>query len=155
MEANIKRHKGGQPGNRNALKRGYYSRALNRKEKHEFSLAAGIEGIDEEISLLRFEIKKAIQDGDLADLVPLSKAAFALEKLVRTRHKIFSDSRQNQLEKALENVFRNVILPMGPELTLLIASKKFPHVLDEVVNANRINESAPGTKPDLHKKENE
>jgi len=137
MENQTKRQRGGQPGNHNALKHGYYSRAFNRKEKYEFSLAAGIEGIDEEIALLRYEIKKAIHGGDLAALVPLSKAAFALEKLIRTRHKIFTNSPENKLERAFENVFRNVLFPMGPETVRSMVAARFPEYLEEYDSINK------------------
>jgi hypothetical protein len=109
-----KRKRGGQKGNHNAVKHGFYSREFNKAEQFDFNLAAGLEGIDEEITLLRFQIKKAVSGGDVKNLVPLVKAAIALEKLIRTRHKFFME-KQHGLKAALENVIRNVLVPFGTE----------------------------------------
>ena len=86
MSKKIKRKRGGQPGNQNARKHGFYSAKFNPAEQFEFRRAAGIEGIAEEIALLRCEIKKAVSGGDIRNLVPLVKATTALEKLIRTHH---------------------------------------------------------------------
>src|SRR4030065_478297 len=106
MPKKPKRKKGGQPGNQNARKHGFYSSKFNQEEKFEFRLAAGMEGISEEIALLRFEIKKAVSGGDIKNLMPLIKAAFALEKLIRTNRWIFME-KQDSLKISVEYVIRN------------------------------------------------
>ena len=118
--------RGAPKGNKNALKHGYYSQAFNKAEKLDFNLAAGLEGITEEIALLRFEIKKAVSTGDINHLVPLSKAAYALEKLIRTHHKIFLE-KQESLNTAMENVIRRVLIPLGPDAIRLVLTAKFPN----------------------------
>jgi hypothetical protein len=114
MPEQTKRKRGAPPGNRNALKHGYYSRAFKKAEKIDFNAAAGMDGINEEIALLRFEIKKAVSGGDIKNLVPLVKATEALEKLIRTHHKLYqgNKSKQIDLEEALANVYRNIVFPM-------------------------------------------
>jgi hypothetical protein len=112
MAVKIKRKRGAPRGNQNALKHGYYSRALNPAEQFDFQLASGIEGIGEEIALLRFQMKKAITVGDVTNLIPLSKAAFALEKLIRTNHRIFLE-KQNKIKDAFKSVIRDILLPLG------------------------------------------
>jgi hypothetical protein len=107
----IQRKRGAPKGNRNALKHGYYSRALNPAEQSDFRLAAGLEGISEEIALLRFQIKKAVTSGDIKNLTPLSKVAFALEKLIRTNHRFFLE-RQNRLQDAFKSVIKDILLPL-------------------------------------------
>ncbi|MGD1118450.1 MAG: hypothetical protein ABR886_03080 [Dehalococcoidales bacterium] len=107
-----KRKRGAPLGNQNAIKHGYYSRTFNAKDRFDLDFAAGMEGISEEIALLRFEIKKAISGGNIDNLVPLVKASVALEKLIRTHHRIFMEKR-NSLDIALENVIRNVLVPLG------------------------------------------
>jgi hypothetical protein len=104
------KHRGGQQGNRNAVKHGYYSRELNKEEKLDFNIAAGMQGIDQEIALLRFKIKKAVTSGDVADLIPLSKITYALEKLIRTHQKFFvlEDSKYEHFRKALEKIEREI-----------------------------------------------
>ncbi len=121
----IKRHRGAPKGNQNALKHGYYSRALNKTEQFDFTQAAGIEGITEEITLLRFQIKKAISGGDIYNLIPLSKAALALEKLIRTHHKIFV-ARQLGIKDAMEKVFKNLLASFGPDMVQKAAAFALP-----------------------------
>ncbi|MGD1119981.1 MAG: hypothetical protein ABR886_10935 [Dehalococcoidales bacterium] len=140
MKNQQKRKRGAQLGNQNAIKHGYYSRAFNQKEKYDFSLAAGINGIDEEITLLRFEIKKAVTGGDIKNLVPLSKAAYALEKLIRTRQRVFTDE-QAQIGKAVENAFRHILLPLGPEAMRSAVAYHEPQLLKEFDSLNQKNES--------------
>jgi hypothetical protein len=114
MEEQLKRKRGAPKGNHNAVKHGFYSRALNKNEQLEFDLAAGVQGFDEEIALLRFEIKKAVVTGDLVRLVPLSKAADSLEKLMRTRHKLFT--KDDTLKNRLISVYYEILGPMGVSL---------------------------------------
>lgn len=114
MAQKTKRKRGAPKGNQNALKHGYYSRAFNEAEQSDFDLAVGMEGISEEIALLRFEIKKAVSGGDIKNLMPLVKAAFALEKLLRTDHRLFME-KQKGLKAAFNNVIRDVLVPLGPD----------------------------------------
>jgi hypothetical protein len=110
-----KRQRGAPKGNQNAVKHGYYSRKLAAVEKHDYEFTAGMQGVEEEITLLRFEIKKAISGGDIKNLIPLTKAALALEKLIRTHHQFFAE-KQDNLKAALRNVIRDVIIPFGPDI---------------------------------------
>ena len=66
MAEPAKRKKGAPKGNRNAVKHGFYSRVYDEAERIDFNVAAGIQGIDAEIALLRMEIKKAVSGGDTA-----------------------------------------------------------------------------------------
>jgi len=103
-------HRGAPAGNKNAVKHGFYCKELNKEDRSQFKKAANISDIAQEIALLRFEIKKATSTGDVDKLIPLSKAAYALEKLIRTQHKIFAS--QNRLEDAIGNVARDIMAPM-------------------------------------------
>jgi len=139
MANQIQRRRGAPKGNRNAVKHGYYSRALNPAEQSDFQLAAGLEGISEEIALLRFQIKKAVTGGDIKSLTPLSKIAFALEKLIRTNHKFYLE-RQNRLQDAFKNVITDVLLPLqSPSLNASVI-QKFSKRANQKTN-NPINEA--------------
>ena len=128
----MKQLKRGAPkGNKNAIKHGYYSQALNKSEKLDFNLAAGLEGITEEIALIRFEIKKAVTSDDIHRLIPLSKAAYALEKLIRTHHRLYLEKQQN-LQTAVENVIRHALLSLGPEAVHMIITAKYPNILKSI-----------------------
>jgi len=117
------RKRGAPKGNRNAAKHGFYTRIFDEAEKYDFTFASGIEGIDEEIALLRLEIKKAISGGDERNLILLVKAAGALEKLVRTRYQITASQRKG-LKEAVENVIRDVLVPLGVNIGSAIVTKK-------------------------------
>jgi len=123
MEEKPKQKKGGQKGNRNAIKHGFYTKIFDEAERLDFSLAAGVEGIDEEIALLRLEIKKAIAGGDERNLILLVKAAGALEKLVRTRYQITAVQRKG-LKEAISNVIHDVLVPLGVNIGSAVLTKK-------------------------------
>ena len=111
-----KRKRGAPYGNKNAVKHGFYSKSLGPADRFDLRAAADMEGVDEEIALLRFEIRKVLAGGDVLNLVPLAKAAFALEKLIRTR-RLLLDEKRPALELAVANVIRHVLLPLGPGIT--------------------------------------
>ena len=125
MKNTTNRKPGAPKGNKNALKHGYYSQVFNKAERLDFNVAAGMDGITEEIALIRFEMKKAITSDDIHRLIPLSKAAYALEKLIRTHHRIFLE-KQHSLETIVENGLRNVLVSLGPKVIHLVLSSKFP-----------------------------
>ena len=123
MTETQKQKKGGQKGNRNAAKHGFYSRVFDEAERPDFTFATGIEGIDEEIALLRMEIKRAISGGDERNLILLVKAAGALEKLIRTRYQISAGQRKG-LKEAIGNVIKDVLVPLGVNIGSAVFTKK-------------------------------
>jgi hypothetical protein len=123
MKETLKQKKGGQKGNRNAAKHGFYSKIFNEAEKLDFVCAAGVEGIDEEIALLRLEIKKSLSGGNERNLILLVKAAGALDKLVRTRYQITSAQRLG-LKEAIGNVIKEVLVPLGVNIGTAVATRK-------------------------------
>jgi uncharacterized small protein (DUF1192 family) len=98
-----------QQGNK---KQSFYARILDDAEKLDFELAAGVNGIDDEIALLRVEIKKAMAGGDARNLKLLVDATNALERLIRTRYQITREQRKG-LKEAITSVLKDVALPLG------------------------------------------
>jgi hypothetical protein len=123
MEEKIKRKRGAPKGNRNSIKHGFYSKVFDEAERFDFNDAVGIEGIDEEIALLRLELKKAISGGDDRNLLLLVKASNALEKLIRTRYQITAAQRKG-LKEAMENVIKDVLVPLGINIGSAVITKK-------------------------------
>ena len=91
IQPQIKRQRGGQQGNRNALKHGFYTRQFNPTDiadldKFDFT------GLDHEIILLRVLIRRLVESArDLADSESLSSllrhitlASIALTRLYHT-----------------------------------------------------------------------
>ena len=105
------RKKGGQKGNKNAVKHGFYSRVLDEAEKLDYETAAGVEGIDDEIALLRVKIKSVLEK-DPENVKLIMQATNTLAGLVRTR---FNTTREQQkgLREAIGKVIREVALPLG------------------------------------------
>ncbi|MBN1176565.1 MAG: hypothetical protein JXA51_02675 [Dehalococcoidales bacterium] len=123
MSEEAKRKRGGQKGNRNAKKHGFYAKVFDEAEQLDFNFATDIEGIDEEIALMRLEIKKALSGGDDRNLILLIKAAGALEKLIRTRYQI-SAAQHRGLKDAIGNVIRDILVPLGANIGSAVITKK-------------------------------
>ena len=104
--------KTGAKSNQSARKHGFYSRVLDEAEQLDFELASGVNGIDDEIALLRVKIKSTLSGDDPEKLKILVGATNALERLIRTRYKITREQRKG-LKEAIGNVLRDIALPLG------------------------------------------
>ena len=105
------RKKGGQPANQNARKHGFYSRVLDESERIELEEAGYVEGIDEEIALLRVKLRDLVEN--YPDNLELHlEAANTIARLVRTRYQI-SKEQKKSLKEAIANVLTEVAVPLG------------------------------------------
>ena len=111
MPANAGRKAGASKGNPNTRKQGFYTRVLDEAERLDFELASGVNGIDDEITLLRVKIK-SILENDPENIKLIMQATSALERLIRTRYKITKEQRKG-LREAIGNVLRDIALPLG------------------------------------------
>jgi hypothetical protein len=57
----IKRKRGGQKGNRNARKHGFYSATLSPAEASQLSNIINLEGVDPEVALIRVKLQSCLQ----------------------------------------------------------------------------------------------
>ena len=111
MSAEAKRKRGAPKGNQNARKHGFYSKVLDEAERLDFELATGVEGIDDEIALLRVKIKSLIaHDPDNIKLI--MQATSTLSRLIKTKYNISKKDKKG-LKEAIANVLRDVALPLG------------------------------------------
>ena len=60
-QTEIKRRRGGQQGNRNARKHGFYSGALSPAETSQVWDITNLEGVDPEIALIRVKLQSSLQ----------------------------------------------------------------------------------------------
>jgi hypothetical protein len=111
MPAKAERRRGAPKGNQNARKHGFYSRILDEAERLDFELATGVEGIDDEIALLRVKIKSLLER-DPENIKLIMQATNALARLVRTRYKISKEDKKG-LKEAIGNVLKDIALPLG------------------------------------------
>ena len=95
----------------NVNKPGFYSKVLDEAEKLDFERASGVDGIDNEIALLRVKIKSILGD-DPKNIKLLIDMTNALERLIRTRYKITREQRKG-LKEAIGNVLKDIALPLG------------------------------------------
>jgi len=96
---------------RNVSPCGFYQKALDEAEQLDFELASGVNGIDDEIALLRVKIK-GILDDDPKNIKLIVEATNALERLVRTKYKVSKEQRKG-LKEAIGNVLKEVAIPLG------------------------------------------
>jgi len=111
MPAKAERKRGAPKGNQNARKHGFYSKVLDEAEQLDFELASGVEGIDDEIALLRVKIKSLIAH-DPENIKLIMQATNTLARLVRTRYNITKEQKKG-LKEAIGNVLRDIALPLG------------------------------------------
>ncbi len=110
VEENI--NKRGAPfGNQYARKHGFYSSVLSEAEQLDFAMAIGVEGLDEEIALLRVKIKSLAQQ-DPENVKLMMKAVTNLERLVRTKYN-FRNEDKGGIKEAVAAVLKDIALPLG------------------------------------------
>jgi hypothetical protein len=111
MPTEARRKRGAPKGNQNARKHGFYSKVLDEAEQFDFELATDVNGIDDEIALLRVKIKSVLEK-DPENIKLIMQATNTLAGLVKTRYKISREQRKG-LKEAIGNVLRDVALPLG------------------------------------------
>ena len=111
MATKVKRKEGAPKGNQNARKHGFYSMVLDEAEQLDFELASGVNGIDDEIALLRVKIK-SILEKDPENVKLIMQATNTLARLMKTRYNITKEQKKG-LKEAIGNVLRDVALPLG------------------------------------------
>ena len=105
MPGRERRLPGGQPGNSNAVKHGFYSKQLSEEHGADYLEAIELTGLSEEIALLRVHIARVVADGaDMADLV---KGVDVLLRAVATEHRI-SDKAKESLADSVADVLERV-----------------------------------------------
>ena len=105
------RKRGAPKGNQNARKHGFYSKVLDEAEQLDFELAAGVEGIDDEVTLLRVNIKSLLEH-DPENIKLIMEATNTLARLIKTRYNISKEQKKG-LKEAIGNVLREVAIPLG------------------------------------------
>lgn len=103
--------KGFQKGNQYARKHGFYSNVLDEAQKASYEQAICVEGLDQEIALIRVKIKSIIEhDPDNSKLI--IQAITTLARLLRTKYNIGKKDKKGTLE-AIGNVLRDIVWPLG------------------------------------------
>jgi hypothetical protein len=116
----VQRKRGGQPGNRNARKHGFYSSKFPTSDRKALETTTN-GSLNDEIDMLRLYIRLVISDsaGDdpavkdrVAVLRALTQASTALTRLLKTQRKDFS---QPDFEERLRTKCAEVLAEMRSE----------------------------------------
>lgn len=110
-----KRKPGAQPGNTNALKHGFYSRALDAagREVYEQAREKGPIDLTDEIAICRERLHRLLSaDPDQIDI--LARLVNSLARLAAT-HFHLTGSATDRLTAAMRNVLDDIETTLGPK----------------------------------------
>jgi hypothetical protein len=106
-----KRPRGAPRGNENARKHGFYSRVLDETQQLHLDQALEVEGLDEEIGILRVKLLSLIENHpDRIDLQVVT--ANTIARLIRTRYNVSKDQHR-PLKQAITKVLTDIAVPLG------------------------------------------
>ena len=112
LPTSTRRSRGGQPGNTNAVKSGFYSRQVSPSNESHYREALNVEGLHEEIALLRVLIAHQIEEG--ADTGEISKGMEILVRAVSAQYRM-SQKAKDSLTNAISDVLERLGGQMGLE----------------------------------------
>ena len=103
-------------------KRCFYAEVMDAAGRLNLELASDVNGIDDEIALLRVKIKSALEK-DPENLRLIMQATNILAGLVKTRYKITAEQKKG-LKEAITNVIRDIAIPLGISVGSTAIAKK-------------------------------
>ena len=92
-------------------KAGFYARALTVAEQLDMEDACRVEGIDDEIALLRVRLRRLAEEAPERIDLQLDLAN-AIARLVKTHYQISSEQKKS-LKAAITRVLEEVAVPLG------------------------------------------
>jgi len=101
-QTQIKRKRGGQKGNRNACKHGFYSGTLSPVETSQVWNITNLEGVDPEIAFIRVKLQSSLQH-DPGNLRVIREASRLLAKLYSANYRLDPADR-SYLKTVVENL---------------------------------------------------
>jgi len=89
----------------------FYENGLDEPRQADFEKARAVEGLDDEIALLRIKLRELVNsDPDRLDLC--LRAADTIARLVSTRHRMTGRQKQS-LKEAVTKVLTEIAIPIG------------------------------------------
>ena len=98
-------------GNQNARTHGFYSKVLDETEKVAFEQAISVEGIDNEIALLRVKLKSVLEK-DPENVKLIIEATNTLAGLLKASQTMTA-KQKNSVRENISNVLKDIALPLG------------------------------------------
>lgn len=93
----------------------FYLKVLDEAEKLDFQAASNIEGIDDEIALLRLKIREMAKDKDKNNLKLMMAVTGMLAKLVQARYNMTKNQKKG-LKEAIGAILKDYAVPIGTAL---------------------------------------
>jgi len=118
-QTQIKRKRGGQKGNRNARRHGFYSATLSPAETRQLWNITNLEGVDPEIAFVRVKLQSSLQH-DPGNLRVIREASRLLVKWYSANYRLDPTDR-NYLKSVVENLLeiaslRHSASPQGSQI---------------------------------------
>ena len=118
-QTQIKRKRGGQKGNRNARKHGFYSGTLSPAETSQLWNITNLEGVDPEIAFIRVKLQSSLQH-DPGNRRVIREASRLLAKWYSANYRLDPTDR-NYLKTVVENLLeiasmRHSASPQGSQI---------------------------------------
>jgi hypothetical protein len=107
----IKKKRGAPKGNQYARKHGFYSKVLDEKEQAAYDHAIFVEGVDEEIALLRVKMISLLER-DPENIRLITQAANTLIKLIIIKYNVDKND-PGSMKEAIFTVLKDAALPLG------------------------------------------
>jgi|WetSurMetagenome_2_1015567.scaffolds.fasta_scaffold530296_1 hypothetical protein len=115
-----KRQSGGQPGNQNARKHGYYSAKLSEKDLSEYWNLVNVQGMDPQIAILRTKVENALSSAPGHHRI-IRESSIQLAKLCQ-ENLGFDKDVSDQLKIITRGILETAVTG-DVELTKRVASK--------------------------------
>ena len=110
-----KRTRGGQPGNRNAMKHGFYSSFLTAAERRKLKEARGIKGVKDDLDFLRVKLGTMSSNPEVT-LSQVATAFGVIARLATADHRITGPEREAELLEEFRNpIMEEIAAVMGIE----------------------------------------
>jgi uncharacterized protein YjcR len=117
-----KKTRGGKKGNQNALKHGFYSKVVTAAQKRELQVAYNVEGIDEEIALMRVKIRSVLEK-DPENIKLLMAATTTLAGLLKA-NVVLNKNQKKSVAASIGKVIQELAIQGGVQVASTIIGKK-------------------------------
>ena len=108
-----KRRRGGQPGNRNGVKHGFYSSFLSARDRRKLMEARGIEGVRDDLDFMRVKLGTLASNPNVT-LGQVAAALNAIARLASVNHRISRDQLDREgLAESLAGVVNSIGAALG------------------------------------------
>jgi hypothetical protein len=119
---NEKKTRSGKKGNQNARKHGFYSKVLDAAQKRELAVAIDVEGIDEEIALLRVKIKSVLEK-DPENIKLIMAATTTLAGLLKANVEL-NKNQKKSVGESVGKLIQELAIQGGVQVASTIIGKK-------------------------------